>query len=244
MSDAETDETPAVTVSMPDGVSDALMNLTPKQAAAVRAYTTRTSPGYGHKAKSKRLAGYSEKTATYQVFSHEDVKHAIRQIREWQLEEAETVLEEIRAVAPEAKDEIVSQLNLGKSLDIIDPRDIFGSGLEEVEGKDDHARLQEINKHNRVVAKFAKERREAAELLLAYAEGTPEQRMHVTRGTEKTKLEEILEGLPKDEFDEVGKILFGEEGWPEEAGTPDTGDAPAVAGEEGEVVEGDYEIVD
>lgn len=196
---------------LPDKVKEAILDLSPKQAAAVRLYTQRGSPGYGNKAKSCRLAGYSENTKPYKVFSRQDVRHALKLIRELQADHAKEVMEEIAALAPDATEELKSQLELGRALDIIDPRHIWGDDLANLTDPEDESRLKEINRHNRNIAHLAKERRAAAETLLAYAEGTPEQRMRVTREADQDDLMEMLLEMDREEFERVGKILLGED---------------------------------
>lgn len=215
---------------LPDKVKESILNLNPRQAAAVRLYTQRGGPGYGNKAKSCRLAGYSDNTDPAQVFNQPGVKNALSAIREMQAEHAKGVMMDIAALAPDAKEELQSQLELGRGLDIIDPRDIFGDSLENLSA-DNEARLKEINRHNRNMAHLAKERRAAAETLLAYSEGTPEQRVRMTKEADDDDVMRLLMQLSDEEFEEMGKRLFG--------------DDVRVVRDAGKLeIEGDYEIVE
>lgn len=196
-------------MGLPARTNAALLALSPKQHAAVMEYLDRGSPAFGNKSVALRLAGYSSGTRGADVFGTEAVQLALTALRERAIELSLTVIEDIKALSPEAKDELMAQLRLGSEMEPIDPTDVFGRDLVEA-GEMDDARLKAINTHNRNLAQFAKERREAARDILAYAEGTPEQRVRVTREAGATELEKMLSSMSREDFERLGKALFGD----------------------------------
>jgi hypothetical protein len=207
-------------------VHAALSELTPKQYTAVMEYHDRNSPGFGNKSKSMKMAGYGGGIRSTDVFGRPKVLAAMEAIREFSLGLSLSVIEDIKALSPEAKDELMRQLRLGEGLEPVDPMEIFGSDLEELKGRDDAERLKGINQHNRNIAQLAKERREAARDILAYAEGTPEQRVRVTRESGASELEKMLSSLSKEDFERLGQALFAHT----ENG-PDHEDIPVIEAE-------------
>jgi phage terminase small subunit len=186
----------------------ALLALTPKQYTAVTEYLDRGGTAFGNKTKAMKLAGYGSGTRCTDVFGTPRVEEALDAIREQAITVSVNVIEEIKALSPEAKDELMRQLTLGEGLEPIDPTDVFGPELEQVQGRDDEARLKAINAHNRNLAQIAKERREAARDILAYAEGTPEQRIRVNRESSASELERKLSELSQEDFERLGRALF------------------------------------
>jgi hypothetical protein len=196
-------------MGLPARTKEALLALSPKQHVAVIEYLDRGSPAFGNKTVAVQMAGYSEGTKGADVFGAEAVQIALATLRDHAIEMSAHVIEDIKALSPEAKDELMRQLRLGSGMDAIDPTDVFGENLEEADEMDD-ARLKAINTHNRNLAQFAKERREAARDILAYAEGTPEQRVRVTREAGATELEKMLSSMSREDFERLGAALFGE----------------------------------
>ena len=196
-------------MGLPTTTNTALLALSQKQYTAVMEYLDRGSPAFGNKSVALKMAGYAPGTRGTDVFGTEAVQFALTALRERAIELSLTVIEDIKALSPEAKDELMAQLRLGGGMEPIDPTQIFGDNLAEASEEDD-ARLKAINTHNRNLAQFAKERREAARDILAYAEGTPEQRVRVTREAGATELEKMLSSMSRDDFERLGKALFGE----------------------------------
>jgi len=212
----------------------ALLALNPKQTVAILAYLDRGDPAFGNKTRAKVLAGYAESTSGNAVFGTPEMKAALIAMRQGALEDAEHVMEDIRGLAPEAADELMSQLRIGREMEVIDPTDVFGDRLTEADGKWDDNRLRAIAAHNATLAKVMKERREAATLILAYAFGTPEQRLRLVKDRPEDELEKMLGGMSREDFERLGRILFtGEEKGPEREE-----DIPTI---EAEVLEEDQE---
>ncbi len=197
-------------MGLPARTKDALLALSPKQYTAILEYLDRGSAAFGNKSVAIKMAGYAEGTKGADVFGAESVQYALAVLREVAMEESVHVIEDIKALSPEAKDELMRQLRLGSEMDAIDPTDVFGENLAEASSEADDARLKAINTHNRNLAQFAKERREAARDILAYAEGTPEQRVRVTREAGATELEKMLSSMSREDFERLGKALFGD----------------------------------
>jgi hypothetical protein len=196
-------------MGLPARTKEALLALSQKQYTAVLEYLDRGSPAFGNKSVALKMAGYAKGTRGADVFGTEAVQLALTALREEAIAISQHVIEDIKALSPEAKDELMAQLRLGGGMEPIDPTDVFGENLEEA-GEMDDARLKAINTHNRNLAQFAKERREAARDILAYAEGTPEQRVRVTREAGATELEKMLSSMSREDFERLGKALFGE----------------------------------
>ncbi len=196
-------------MGLPARTKTALLALSPKQYTAILEYLDRGSAAFGNKSVAIQMAGYAEGTKGADVFGAESVQTALAVLREGAMEQSVHVIEDIKALSPEAKDELMRQLRLGSGMDAIDPTDVFGENLAEASEEDD-ARLKAINTHNRNLAQFAKERREAARDILAYAEGTPEQRVRVTREAGATELEKMLSSMSREDFERLGKALFGD----------------------------------
>lgn len=208
---------------------EALEALDPRQTEALLAYIDFNSDTFGNRSGSARKVG-----ASPAIFQTTAMENALASVRSAQLAEARHTIQELQAAAPLAADEIKSQLAIGKELKTIDPQSIFGAELEKVSGKDDKNRLREISRHNQTVAKLMQERRKVAELILAYAEGTPEQRLKVTRNADRSDLEAMLDRLTPEEFEDLGKALFGQD----HGENGDEGDS------ENPVIDAEYELVD
>ena len=104
----------------------------------------------------------------------------------------------------------MAQLRIGREMEMIDPTDVFGDDRNEVADRFDSGRLRAIAAHNATLAKVMKERRAAAETILAYAFGTPEQRVRMTKDSSEDELEAMLGKMSKEDFERLGRILFAD----------------------------------
>jgi hypothetical protein len=195
---------------LPVKIKECLLGLTPKQEVAVLSYLDRGSPGFGNKTRAKKIAGYAESTSGTAVFSMPEVQIALRELRTRSLELAEEVMSDIRALAPEAADELMAQLRVGRDMEILDATQIFGKNLTDVSSREDADRLRSVSAYNATVAKLMKERRVTAETILAYGFGTPEQRVRVAHGEPQDELDRMLGSMTKESFERLGSILFGD----------------------------------
>ncbi len=196
--------------NLPVQVKDAILSLTPKQEIAVLSYLDRGSPAFGNKTRAKKLAGYGEGTSGNSVFNAPEVQIALRELRSQQLELAGQVMSDIKALSPEAADELMAQLHVGREMEMLDPSVIFGKDFNEATSKVDGDRLRGISAYNATLAKVMKERRAAAETILAYAFGTPEQRVRVAHGETEDEVEAMLGKMSREDFDRLGRILFAD----------------------------------
>ncbi len=165
---------------LPDKIERALLSLSARGRDCVLAYMDRGSPAYGNKTRALRVAGYAQSTSATAVFNQPAMRQAVLDLRAIGLEESKDTMDGIRALAPEASDELMAQLRIGRDLEMVDPVEVFGDALHQVADRHDADRLRAIAAHNATLAKVMKERRAAAETILAYAFGTPEQRVRMT----------------------------------------------------------------
>ena len=197
-------------MKLPDKVETALLHLSARARDCVMAYMDRGSPAYGNKSRALREAGYAPSTSATAVFNQPRVMTAIADLRAIGLEASKETMDGIKALAPEASDELMAQLRVGRDLEMIDPTDVFGDELDGVADRHDADRLRSIAAHNATLAKVMKERREAAKIILEYSFGTPEQRVRMTKDTSEDELEAMLGKMSRKDFERLGRILFAE----------------------------------
>lgn len=201
-------------------------DLTPLAAEAVRLYLDPLMPTFGNRAAACRAAG-SKAIDPGRILDTPAAVAEIERIQTLRAEQGRKVAEYLGDYAFDAARELVQQLSTGRDLELIDPREVLNREVQHkvVPVLDDEGaetgewtvdtlgltdieldRVKHVVAHNKTVLAAAKERREAAKLLLAYKIGTPEQRVKVT--SEK-KLPGVvdLEDLSKTELDELGKIV-------------------------------------
>jgi hypothetical protein len=193
------------------------VNLTPLMQEAVRLYLDPLMPTFGNKAAACRAAGYTGRNpgeALDSSAAREEIERVMAQRAEW----GKKIGEYLGDFAWDAARELVSQLSIGRSLEIIDPREVLTREvLNQVEidpdtneativgrglSKEEIEQVKQVNKHNMVVIHAAKERREAARLLIAYKIGTPEHRVRVTSEKE---LPDVFD-LSKLDAEQLGQV--------------------------------------
>jgi len=177
-----------------------LIHLAPHENEAIRLYTDALMPTFGNKSASVAAAGMAPASAT-QFFNRADIAAEVERIQIQRAREGEKVAEFLGDYAMDAAREMVNQLSFGRELTIIDPRSVLGaeilSSFEfQVDENNEKAppklvlkqgvpvpheylmeQVKHINNHNRVAVAAMKERRAAAETIIAYKIGTPEQRV-------------------------------------------------------------------
>lgn len=202
-------------------------DLTPKQREAVRYYTDPLLPTFGNAAKAGIQAGYEDGG----WMRSDVVKHAIQRIEEERAMAGAKVRDYLGRHAQDAALELVQQLSAGRELEVIPVADLFDDGQETMT-KDRERRVLAATKHNRVAIQAAKQRKDAAELILRYHLGHPEQRVRHT-GEDGVKM---LKDMTDDELTELGKVLDELK----KGGQPLKADPHDEAG----VEDVDYEVVD
>ena len=177
--------------------------LQPMELATLIAYTDPRSDAFGKKGAALKAGGYSRGRAG----SHPDFwkRPRVRKyLDDWRnriTAEADVFAEELKALVPEVVGELRRQVLAGTEFEFIDPEEVFGKILKErghfsmADGK----HLDGINKHNANRLRAMEQARKAAEKVLDYAVGTPEQRMKVSH--EKTTPDVV--DLDKLGFEEV-----------------------------------------
>jgi hypothetical protein len=174
-------------------------------------------------------AGLQPTSAT-QFFDRPEIAAEVDRILAQRAREGEKVADFLGDYAMDAARELVGQLSIGRELTIIDPRTVLGeeilSSFEwQVDENNEKAppklvlkqgvpvpheylmeQVKHINAHNRGVLQAAKERRAAAETIIAYKIGTPEQRVRVTK-SEETAGPLDLSKLSADELQQLGSIV-------------------------------------
>lgn len=190
--------------------------LTQMEREAVRAYTDPLLPTFGNKRGACRAAGYSVGSGVaYEVFGRDRVQAEIERIEEARVEHGRRLMELIDQYGEAYVRGLLEQMSFGKDLDPVDIESVFGDDFEDfgmdskghsTEGRRElhEGKAKAINAHNRNAIRAAKVRREAIEKLLAYAAGTPEQRIAVTnrRGAP--------EGVPLEAWDKEELELLEE----------------------------------
>ena len=145
-------------------------------------YLDPTSKGFYRPSVSAKLIGRSNCFGS-NALRRPDVQAYIKEVEGSRQEESKDVMRYLRTFDQRAAEELVSQMFLGKDLEMIDPqcKEALGKHMRKIDDKVTAMRAREINKHNQNVTSMARERRAALELLLAYQFGRPQQSMHVTK---------------------------------------------------------------
>jgi hypothetical protein len=180
------------------------------QREFIRLYLDIQLPYY-RKAKAAALAaGYAESTAEYaakKILRNPAIAAEIERIDLERIESGKDMAEMLWDARFEAVRYLLQQMSEGGDLRLIDPEEEMGKGLKNVKGKDSGAeRAREINNHNRNVLVARRQAREAAEKVLAYTLGEPEQ---VIRHKQDKPGEKALAGLSDEDLLEVGRKVKG-----------------------------------
>ena len=185
-------------------------NLTPLQREFVRYYTDIQLPCYRKPFAAAIAAGYSESMAdkaTVDILRKPGVAAEIDRIDKERVQSGKDMAEMLWDARFEAVRNLLHQMNEGGDLRLVDPEEELGRGLKDVHGKDAGAeRAREINNHNRNVLQARRQAREAAEKVLAYTLGEPEQ---VIRHKQDKPGERALANLSDDDLLEVGRKVKG-----------------------------------
>lgn len=220
----------------------------PRVQEAIRLYTDPLMPTFGVKSAAARAAGVAST-----VFQRKEVQKEIERIGELRSEAGEKVAEYMSQYTWDAAREVVQQLGLGRELKLEDPTELLSDEgiakivVEQVGELDPDNpegfrravnrvtsglanRAAELNRHNKNVIASAKERRAAAELLIRYHLGGPEQRMHITRKDDSSGPQELSE-MSDEDLRKFGRVIEDELG----------GRQPGNVIPEAEVVEGPAE---
>jgi hypothetical protein len=160
----------------------------PAAREAIRLYTDPLLPTFGKKKASAGKAGFESPA----VFERLAVKEEIKRILAERAEASNDVVKYLSTYTMDAARELVSQLSVGRELEIMEV---------EFELGDKHAVAQV--RHNKTVLDAAKERRAAAVELIRYQIGTPEQRIRVTKEEEPTPLDDLSD----DQLEELGSAI-------------------------------------
>lgn len=232
---------------------------TPMQREWVRLYTDPTMPTYMDGIMSGVQAGYAKSTARKwgdHIFKPH-VAEEVDRIFAQRIEQGRDLLDRMFDKRDAALMGIIEGLQTGRDMHLVDPEEEFGAGMEHVirlardedgnvltddEGRpieiDHTGRLREINRHNKNVIKAKTEARKAAEKILAYAVGEPEQVIR-HRSDEKPD-ERTLEGYDDDDLMDVQSMLDEEI----QRRREESRRLPGEGQDDGPVEEADYEIVD
>lgn len=213
---------------MSQGKELALPDLSPQEFEAIRLYTDPLLPTFGNKRAAIRAAGYADSNYSTRFFDRAEIAAEVQRITAQRIEQGNKVAEYLGDYAWDAARELVNQLSLGRDLEVIDARVVLGEDVlqsfEYVNVGPDRVELRlksnaavpheavmeqvkNLNNHNRAAILAAKERREAAKLLLAYKIGTPEQRIRVTDDRDKGNGPLDLSKLSKDELEALGSVV-------------------------------------
>lgn len=184
--------------------------LSPLQREFVRYFTDIQLPCYRKPKAAALAAGYSEgmaKKATKEILKLRKVAVEIERIDRERVQSGKDMAEMLWDARFEAVRNLLYQMNEGGDLRLVNPEEELGEGLVDVKGKDAGAeRAREINNHNRNVLQARRQAREAAEKVLAYTLGEPEQ---VIRHKQDKPGEKALAGLTDDDLIEVGRKVKG-----------------------------------
>lgn len=184
--------------------------LTPEDREVIRLYTDPLLPTFGNKSKS--LAAVGKSTNPY-FFDRVAVVEEIERIQADRSRAGQQVEKYIGRYAMDAARALVDQLHLGADLSVQDPHEI-----------DDMERADLVVKANRVAIQARREQREAAELILRYHLGHPEQRhRHISDGQDPLDLGQ----LTNEELDTLGQLV-GELLDERKGAAPGEGDGPQV----------------
>ena len=186
---------------------DPVMKLDPKEQLAVRYYTDPLLPTFGDESKAALKAGFGNSIP----MRRPDVITAIQYIQAERALEAEQTATYMESYALDAARELVRQLSTGAELDMLDPVQFLGlevgddgSIMRELLTKEEISQIAALNNHNKNVLAAARERRSAAETLIAYRVGTPEQRVkHTNAIAEKNEHLPDLSEWSKDELQKL-----------------------------------------
>jgi hypothetical protein len=150
---------------------------------AVRHYTDPLLPTWGNKRASAEAAGYSNpEDKAYEVFGRERVQNELQRVEEERVKRGEDLMRMVDKYAEDYVRALIKGASFGKDLEAINIEEVFGENLDTFDHeKGDDEKAKAINAHNRNAVSAARERRRAIEKLLAYAAGTPEQRIAVTQ---------------------------------------------------------------
>lgn len=207
----------------------ALREMNPMLQEAVRLYTDPLMPTFGNKAAACRTAGYKGKNPG-EALDGVAAQEEIARIRDQRTAAGGQVADYLGDYAFDAARELVQQLSLGRELEIINAAGFLGADLlaaciqdpETGELRVDEDKLpqmggrvidgileqvKQINQHNRAVVLAAKERREAARIILAYKIGTPEQRVRVTQDKELPDVFDLGK-LSKEDLAAMGDMIY------------------------------------
>lgn len=206
----------------------AVSMMNPMLLEAVRLYTDPLMPTFGNKAAACRAAGYKGRNPG-EALDGVAAQEEIARIQAQRAEAGGRVADYLGDYAFDAARELVQQLGLGRELEIINAAEFLGADLisaciadpETGELRVDEEKLpqlggrvidglleqvKQINQHNRAVVLAAKERREAAKIILAYKIGTPEQRVRVTQDKELPDVLDLSK-LSKDQLGALGDMI-------------------------------------
>lgn len=199
------------------------VNLTPLMHEAVRLYLDPLMPTFSNKAAACRAAGYTGRNPG-EALDSDAARAEIERVMAQRAEYGKKVGEYLGEYAWDAARELVSQLSLGRGLEIIDPREVLtrevlnqaeidpDSGEVTIVGKglskEEIEQVKQVNKANMVVVHAAKERREAAKLLIAYKIGTPEHRVHVRTDKELPDAFDLSQ-LDSSALEHLGRLVRG-----------------------------------
>ena len=189
-------------------------NLTHKQRLLVHYFMDVTLPTYRRIKASVRAAGYSMNQDIYSLFYQEDVQAEIERIEKERAESGRDMAQHLWDARYQAVRVLLEQMNEGADLRLIDPEQAFGKDLEKLGNAEKNVRANTINNHNRNVLQARRQSREAAEKVLAYTLGEPEQVVRHKR--DENPSEKALARLSDEDLLALGEkvrgLLDGREG--------------------------------
>jgi phage terminase small subunit len=180
------------------------------QREFVRYFTDIQLPCY-RKAKAAALAaGYAESVAVQagtKILTLLHIRDEVERIDMERVQHGKEMAEMLWDARFEAVRNLLGQMNEGGHLSLIDLEAELGKGLKKIKDRNVAERAREMNKHNGNVLLARRQAREAAEKVLAYTLGEPEQ---VIRHKKDGKPgEKALAGLTDEDLIEVGRKVKG-----------------------------------
>lgn len=183
---------------------------TPLQLEFVRYYTDIQLACYRKATKAALAAGYGPaeaQRASSKILKLPHVRAEVDRIDSERVQSGKEMAEMLWDARFEAVRNLLGQMHEGGELRLIDLEEELGKGLKNITDKASGERARELNKNNSNVLVARRQAREAAEKVLAYTLGEPEQ---VIRHKKDGKPgEKALAGLTDEDLIEVGRKVKG-----------------------------------